>query len=139
MPSGAGRVTRMAQRKELRFLPTNSHGIARYTDINRVQAHGNSPTSRPIAPGAVARARGRCEQRQTHSTREDYLLPLKALSLNSEAAPIVRAMTRIQRWSGAFDYGLPFAALRAALHRCHAFEEDLQRFKLVFPGLPASH
>lgn len=65
--------------------------------------------------------------------REDYLLPLKALSHNQDAAPLVASMTRIQRWSAAFDYGWPRPRLRDALTRCNAFQEDLRSYKLLFP------
>jgi Fic/DOC family len=65
--------------------------------------------------------------------REDYLLPLKALSNNADARPFVAAMTRIQSWSAAFDYGVPRDQLRVRLAACHAFEEDLKSYRLVFP------
>ncbi len=65
--------------------------------------------------------------------REDYLLPLKALSRHREAQPMVAALTRIQRWSAAFEYGRPRAAVREELARCNAFQEDLRNYKLVFP------
>lgn len=65
--------------------------------------------------------------------REDYLLPLKALSHNRDADPLIAAMSRIQRWSGAFDYGQPRVDLRESLARCNAFQEDLRSYKLVFP------
>jgi hypothetical protein len=65
--------------------------------------------------------------------REDYLLPLKALSHQREAQPLVASMSRAQRWSAAFDYSRPRAQVRVELARCNAFEEDLRNFKLVFP------
>jgi len=65
--------------------------------------------------------------------REDCLLPLKALSSNADAKPFVAAMARIQSWSAAFDYGVQRDLLRARLAACHAFEEDLQSYRLVFP------
>lgn len=65
--------------------------------------------------------------------REDYLLPLKALSHHREAQPLLAAMSRIQRWSAAFDYARPRSALRDDLARCNAFQEDLRNYKLVFP------
>jgi hypothetical protein len=65
--------------------------------------------------------------------REDYLLPLKALSNNADATPFVAAMARIQSWSAAFDYGAPRDQLRGRLAACHAFEEDLTSYRLVFP------
>ncbi|MFT3792528.1 MAG: Fic family protein [Rudaea sp.] len=93
---------------------------------------GNGRTAR-LAMNCELSAAGQCRILIPTVYREDYLLPLKALSLNADAEPIMRAMTRIQRWSGAFDYALHFEELRFALERCHAFEEDLRNFKLVFP------
>jgi hypothetical protein len=68
--------------------------------------------------------------------REDYLLPLKALSLNGHPEPLLAAMTRIQRWSAAFDYTLPRPQLRQVLARCNAFQEDLRNYRLLFPQAP---
>ena len=65
--------------------------------------------------------------------REDYLLPLKALSSNADARPLITAMTRIQSWSAAFYYGVPRDRLRDRLAACHTFEEDLKSYRLVFP------
>lgn len=65
--------------------------------------------------------------------REDYLLPLKALSHHRDAGPLVSSITRIQRWSAAFDYGQPRPALRTSLADCNAFQEDLRSYRLVFP------
>jgi hypothetical protein len=52
--------------------------------------------------------------------REDYLLPLKALSHHREAQPLVAALSRIQRWSGAFEYARPRSDVRDQLGRCNA-------------------
>ncbi|MGH8274380.1 MAG: Fic family protein [Gammaproteobacteria bacterium] len=65
--------------------------------------------------------------------REDHLLPLKALSHHLEAQPLVAALSRIHRWSAAFDYVRKRSALRDDLARCNAFQEDLRNYKLVFP------
>jgi len=65
--------------------------------------------------------------------REDYLLPIKALSLNAKPEPLLAAMTRIQRWTAAFDYSLPRPDLRAQLARCNAFQDDLRNYRLLFP------
>jgi hypothetical protein len=65
--------------------------------------------------------------------REDYLLPLKALSHNRIAGPLISVLSRVQRWSAAFDYSLPRAQLRESLARCNAFQEDLRTYKLLFP------
>jgi Fic family protein len=65
--------------------------------------------------------------------REDYLLPLKALSHNLNAQPLLTSLTRIQRWSAGLDYSLPRPELREVLVRCNAFQEDLRNYQLVFP------
>jgi hypothetical protein len=65
--------------------------------------------------------------------REDYLLPLKSLSNHADATPYIKAMTRIQTWTAAFDYAQPRAELHEMFKRCNAFEEDLRNYKLVFP------
>jgi hypothetical protein len=65
--------------------------------------------------------------------REDYLLPLKALTHNGIAEPVISSLSRAQRWSAAFDYSLPRAQLRESLARCNAFQEDLRSYKLLFP------
>jgi hypothetical protein len=65
--------------------------------------------------------------------REDYLLPLKALSHHQEPQPLIAALSRIQRWSAAFDYARPRSEVRDQLSRCNAFQEDLRNYKLVFP------
>jgi hypothetical protein len=65
--------------------------------------------------------------------REDYLLPLKALSSNHDAVPYLRTMIRAQSWTAAFDYSLTRPALTAAMKACNAFEDDLRRYRLIFP------
>jgi hypothetical protein len=42
-------------------------------------------------------------------------------------------MSRVQRWSAAFDYALPRNELRERLARCNAFQEDTRNFRLLFP------
>lgn len=65
--------------------------------------------------------------------RDDYLLPLKALSHNRDAAPLLTTMVRIQRWSSEFDYDQARPQLRDSLERCNAFQEDLRNYQLLFP------
>lgn len=65
--------------------------------------------------------------------REDDLLPLKSLSNHADATPDIRAMTRFQTGSAAFDYAQPRHELYKALKRCNAFEEDLRDYRLVLP------
>ena len=96
---------------------------------------GNGRTAR-LAMNCVLSAVGLSRIIVPTVYREDYLLPLKALSNNADAKPFVAAMTRIQSWSAAFDYGVPRDQLRARLAACHAFEEDLKSYRLVFPERP---
>ena len=70
--------------------------------------------------------------------REDYLLPLKSLSNNADAAPYIRAMARIQEWTASFDYSQPRQALYEEIKRCHAFEENLRHYRLIFPETSAA-
>jgi hypothetical protein len=93
---------------------------------------GNGRTAR-LAMNAVLTAAGQSRIIVPTVYREDYLLPLKALSNNAEPAPFIAAMKRIQKWSAAFVYGQPREQLRAQLAACHAFEEDLRNYRLVFP------
>lgn len=65
--------------------------------------------------------------------REDYLLPLKALSQNRDPTAFIRTMTRAQRWSASFDYEQDVEKLRDDLAACNAFKEDLRNFRLIFP------
>lgn len=65
--------------------------------------------------------------------REDYLLPLKALSHHQEAQPLISALSRIQRWSAAFTYSRARSEVREQLVRSNAFQEDLRNYRLVFP------
>ena len=65
--------------------------------------------------------------------REDYLLPLKALSHHRDAEALLSVLHRIQRWTAAFGYSQPRPALREIFVRCNAFQEDLRSYKLLFP------
>lgn len=93
---------------------------------------GNGRTAR-LAMNCVLSAAGLSRIVVPTVYREDYLLPLKALSNNVDARPYVAAMARIQSWSAAFDYSVPREQVTAAMAACHAFEEDLKSFRLVFP------
>jgi hypothetical protein len=65
--------------------------------------------------------------------REDYLLPLKALTHNPVADGFISAMTRAQRWSASFDFDRPREEVKSALEDCNAFREDLRNYRLIFP------
>jgi Fic/DOC family len=93
---------------------------------------GNGRTAR-LAMNCVLSAASECRIIVPTVYREDYLLPLKALSNNADPQPLLAAMARIQQWTAAFNYAAPRAQLRAQLGSCHAFEEDLRTYRLVFP------
>ncbi len=65
--------------------------------------------------------------------REDYLLPLKALSHDDSPEPLIKVMCRAQAWTAAFNYGQSRHLVREALAACNAFQEDLRNYKLIFP------
>ncbi|HEY9132078.1 MAG TPA: Fic family protein [Dyella sp.] len=94
---------------------------------------GNGRTAR-LAMNCVLSEAGLCRIIVPTVYREDYLLPLKALSHNHDTAPIVASLTRIQRWTASFDYSLPRQELRKQLAKCNAFQEDLQNYRLAFPN-----
>jgi hypothetical protein len=93
---------------------------------------GNGRTAR-LALNCVLSAHGLSRISIPTVYREDYLLPLKSLSNNQDPAPYLRAMTRAQQWSAAFDYAQPRESLKKQLESCNAFQEDLRNFKLIFP------
>jgi len=95
-------------------------------------ADGNGRSAR-IAMNAHLTATGSSRVMIPTVYREDYLLPLKALSNNREPAAYIRSMTRAQRWSAAFDYDQDVRKLRVDLATCNAFREDLRNYRLVFP------
>jgi hypothetical protein len=58
--------------------------------------------------------------------REDYVLPLKALSNQGDPAAYIAAMARAQRWSASVTWDQPRPNVRTALEGCNAFREDLR-------------
>jgi hypothetical protein len=112
----------LAQAIMIMFVVTEVHP---FTD-------GNGRTAR-LAMNCMLSARTLCRMIVPTVYREDYLLPLKALSHNHIAEPLISALSRVQRWSAAFDYSLPRAQFRGSLARCNAFQEDLRSYKLLFP------
>lgn len=93
---------------------------------------GNGRTAR-LAMNCVLSAADQCRIIVPTVYREDYLLPLKSLSNHADPTPYIRAMTRIQTWTAAFDYTQPRQELYEALKHCSAFEEDLRNYRLVSP------
>jgi hypothetical protein len=64
--------------------------------------------------------------------REDYLLPLKALSQNNDPDPFIRSMTRAWRWTAGFDYS-NFQNLWGEMKTCNAFADNPSRHQLLDP------
>jgi hypothetical protein len=64
--------------------------------------------------------------------REDYLLPLKALSQNNDPAPFVRSMTRAWNWTAGFDYS-DFPKLWEKMKSCNAFTDSPSQYQLLDP------
>jgi hypothetical protein len=93
---------------------------------------GNGRTAR-LAMNCMLSAAGQARIIVPTVYREDYLLALKSLSNHADAVPYLRAMTRIQAWTAAFDYRQPRPALYQAFKECNAFEEDLRNYRLLFP------
>ena len=64
--------------------------------------------------------------------REDYLLPLKALSQNNDPNPFIRSMTRAWRWTAGFDYS-NFPNLWEKMKVCNAFTDNPSQYQLLDP------
>lgn len=96
-------------------------------------ADGNGRTAR-LAMNCELTAAGLARIIVPTVYREDYLLPLKNLSINSDPLAYLKSMARIQLWTSAFNYSKPLHVIQAELEKCNAFKEDLRNFKLVFPG-----
>jgi len=93
---------------------------------------GNGRTARLAMNAYLTQSRA-CRIIIPTAYREDYLLPLKALSQNANPEPFVRAMTRAWYWTAGFDYS-DVAALRNKLNDCNAFAENLVQYRLLDPN-----
>ena len=92
---------------------------------------GNGRTAR-LAMNAYLTQESVCRIIIPTAYREDYLLPLKALSRNTDPIPFVRSMTRAQAWSAAFDYN-NFENTWRQMATCNAFADDIAQHKLLHP------
>lgn len=95
-------------------------------------ADGNGRTAR-IAMNAYLSSAGLARIIIPTIFRDDYVLPLKALTHNSQPDPYIKAMTTVQRWSASFDWMRSRDQVREQLRLCNAFEDDHQNFRLIFP------
>ncbi|PQV52598.1 Fic family protein [Paraburkholderia sp. BL21I4N1] len=98
---------------------------------------GNGRSAR-LAMNCVLSEAGVCRIIVPTVYREDYLLPLKRLTNDRDAAPYIRTMTRIHDWTSRFDYDQPRHDVQHQLDRCSAFKEDLKNYRLIFPEDGAS-
>lgn len=64
--------------------------------------------------------------------REDYLLPLKALSQNNDPIPFIRSMTRAWNWTAGFNYS-DFKKLWGKMKACNAFTDNAFQYQLLDP------
>ncbi|KAG0029975.1 hypothetical protein BGZ81_003221 [Podila clonocystis] len=94
---------------------------------------GNGRTAR-LAMNCVLSEAKLCRIMVPTVYREDYLLPLKRLTNEKDAQPFIRTMARIHNWTAQFDYAQDRQLAREQLARCNAFQEDLRRYKLIFPS-----
>jgi hypothetical protein len=67
--------------------------------------------------------------------RDEYLDCLRVLTREGDGEPFIAAMTKIARWTAAFDYDDLDKAI-AAMQACNAFEKSRTQFKLLFPEEP---
>ncbi len=93
---------------------------------------GNGRTAR-LAMNCVLSAEGLSRIIIPTVYRDDYLLPLKALSHQHDGSALIASLARAQRWTAAFVYGAERGRLRDSLAGCNAFQEDLSHYRLVFP------
>jgi hypothetical protein len=92
---------------------------------------GNGRTAR-LSMNAYLTQASACRIIIPTAYREDYLLPLKALSRNSDPVPFLRSMARAQAWSAAFDYA-NFKNTWKQMIECNAFADDITRHMLLHP------
>ena len=92
---------------------------------------GNGRTARLIMNAYLSEASA-CRIIIPTGYREDYLLPLKALSQNNDPTPFVRSMMRAWNWTAGFDYA-DFSKLCEKMKSCNAFMENPSQYRLLDP------
>lgn len=93
---------------------------------------GNGRTAR-LAMNCVLSKAGICRIIIPTVYREDYLLPLKKLTNQRNAATYIQSMVRAQEWTSRLNFNQQRSGLKDQLGRCNAFKEDLDNYKLIFP------
>jgi hypothetical protein len=92
---------------------------------------GNGRTAR-LAMNAYLTQASACRIIVPTGYREDYLLPLKALSQNNDPAPFVRSMTRAWNWTAGLNYS-DFTKLWEKIRVCNGFTDDPSKYQLLDP------
>jgi hypothetical protein len=93
---------------------------------------GNGRTARLLMNSFLSSAR-QCRIIVPTVFREDYLLPLKALTHQGDATGYVRAMRLCQAWSEELNYDVDMPAMRAQLMACNATQDDARVYALLSP------
>jgi hypothetical protein len=92
---------------------------------------GNGRTARLIMNAYLTQASA-CRIIIPTGYREDYLLPLKALSQNNDPTPFVRSMTRAWHWTAGFNYS-DFTKLWEKMKACNTFTDNPSQYQLLDP------
>ena len=95
-------------------------------------ADGNGRTARLLMNCWLSAAR-QCRIIVPTVFREDYLLSLKALSHNADAAGYIRAMRLCQAWTAELDFDAGLPKLDQQLARCNAKQDDVTQHRLLSP------
>ena len=93
---------------------------------------GNGRTARLLMNAFLSR-QAQCRIIIPTVFREDYLLSLKAMSNNADAAPYIRSMSIGQAWASELDYGVTVTDMNAQLDACMAKQEDNRLYRLMSP------
>ena len=93
---------------------------------------GNGRTAR-LLMNAFLSGQAQCRIIIPTVFREDYLLSLKAMSNNADAAPYIRSMSIGQAWASELDYGVTVTDMNAQLDACMAKQEDNRLYRLMSP------
>lgn len=100
---------------------------------------GNGRTARLLMNSFLSAA-AQCRIIVPTVFREDYLLPLKALTHQGDAAGYIRAMRLCQAWCAELNYDTDVPAMQAQLLACNASQDDVRVYRLLSPrtGQPMS-
>jgi hypothetical protein len=93
---------------------------------------GNGRTARLLMNSFLSAAQ-QCRIIVPTVFREDYLLPLKALTHQGDATGYIRAMRLCQAWCAELNYDMEVPAMQAQLLACNASQDDVRVYRLLSP------